>query len=279
MNSRLPSSKRNVALGIGAIVVGIIGLFASLFLTLGRVVYQEKASPQQAPREIRLTNLSENSVSVSWLTEEPVLGGVIYGVNSSLSSSFVGLDDRGEDVVSSLHHVTLKNLKPEITYYFRLISGAGYFDNQGTPYVFSTPRHSSLTPAPPYVFKGKFGQEALVYFSFDDSTPISTLTNEKGNFLLSLNNALTKDQSRYYPIQKGEKGSLMIQDSTTSQTFEAVVGEETITSEMTEGLEETGEPTSLAAKLPAPEEHILLSLKMKVIQFLERIIGILTGNP
>jgi len=272
------SSTKKTIIGLIAITAGLVGLSGSLILTLHKTVYQGKASVESTPAEIRLTNLSGNSLSISWLTQELVIGGVIYGTNPSLSPSLTGFDDREGEVRSTVHHVTLKNLKPETTYYFRLISGDSYFDNQGSPYTFSTPRHSGQTPAPPYIFKGKLGrQEVLIYFSFNDSTPISTLTDEQGNFLLSFNNALRKDKSNYYPVQKGEKGLLLIQDKETAQTFEVVIGEEVFSPETATSADGERE-VSLEANLPLPEEHLFLSIKMRLALFLRSLIERLTGN-
>ncbi|GAB4159525.1 MAG: hypothetical protein Fur003_3290 [Candidatus Dojkabacteria bacterium] len=111
--------------------------------------------------KVRITNLSPTSATVSWMTNKQDNGFVVYSKENKLSAipSFwvpkelgLGYDDRDyaeaelraylklgqeytvEDVKVTkagnfyLHHVTLKNLDPESTYYFRLSNGIFSWD-------------------------------------------------------------------------------------------------------------------------------------------------------
>ena len=142
-------SKKDLVLGLIALVMGILGLFGSFFLVLRQVDFSGQTAPGEVPRELKLTNLTQNSASISWVTNDRVSAAVEYGLRSDLESSLSAFDERGGNIVSTIHQVTLKNLKPSSAYYFRLISGSSTFDNQGKPYVFSTPQHISATPLPP----------------------------------------------------------------------------------------------------------------------------------
>lgn len=264
-------SRKDLILGLAVMVIGMTGLLASLFLVLRQATYQGLAGPEEIPRELRVTNLSENSASISWTTDKPGVASVVYGTNQEITPSLLAFDDRGGNTASTVHYITLKNLKPATAYYFRLICQGRSFDNQGTPYVFSTPQHTSFTPSVPFVIKGKQTPETMVYFSFASSTSLSTLTDENGNYLLSLNNALTKSLERSYPVQKGEKGYLLFQDGKKSLTQEVVVEDEMTLAEGT--ATETAEPSSLKSKLPIPVETWLPSILEKFIEFVRNLLG------
>lgn len=259
------SLTNHLLLGWLGIFFGLIGLIASLTLVLRSSGLRIRALPEETPQEVRLTNLTENSVTVSWLTAAPTLASVVYSSRPDLSSALTGFDERGADVRSTLHFVTLTNLQPNTAYYFRLISGGGSFDNQSKPYTFTTAPHISLTPAPPFVIKGKAGREALVYFSFNDSTSLATLADENGNYLLTLNNALTKNLQNYYPVQKREKGYLLINDGQSQTGREVVVEEEMTLLSQAEQEDLANLPPNLTGQLPKPDRtSFLLILKEKL---------------
>jgi len=261
--------------GLVVIFIGIVGLILGLGLVFYKAVYWSEASSYGAPSEVRITNLSENSATVSFVTQNQTLASVVFGTYPDLSSASVAFDDRGNNISSSIHHLTLKNLQPGTTYYFCLVSGGKTFDNQGTPYVFSTPKHTGFTPSPPFVIKGRQNPETIVYFSFPSSTSLSTLTSEDGNWLLSLNNVLTKNLERPYPVQKGEKGYLFFQDGKKSLSQEIVVEEE-MTIVQNEA-KETTEPAALKSELPAPAEVKSPSFLARVLEFLRNLFKNLFG--
>ncbi len=209
--------------GILAILVGLAGLLASLVLVVRPVIFPQAGALNQ-PQAIRLSNFSENSVTVSWVTEEPVIASVVYGDNERLAASQTAFDDRGETVSSRLHHLTLKNLAPDTNYYFQLVSGSQNFNFQNQPYSFRTPGHLATTPLPPVIFTDQLASEALVYFQFPDSTLISTVTDNNGRYLLVLNNVLVENQTSYYPASLAveQTGSFTFHDGEKSWSQGAI---------------------------------------------------------
>jgi len=184
--------------GISSIFIGLVGLLVSLVLVVKPVIFPQ-ASANNQPQAVRLSNFSENSVTVSWVTDEAVLASVSYADNNQLQSPQVAFDDRGKSIFSKLHHITLKNLKPAATYYFQLTSGKQEFNYQGQPYSASTLKHISFTPLPPNVFTDQLENEALVYFQSPDSTLISTITDVDGKYLL------VKDKEGSFTFHDGQK--------------------------------------------------------------------------
>lgn len=268
-------SKKDLVLGLVALVMGILGLFGSFFLVLRQVDFSGQSAPGEVPQQVKLTNLTQNSASISWVTNDQVSAAVEYGLRSDLESSLSTFDDRGGNITSKIHHVTLKNLKPGSAYYFHLTSGSSTFDNQGKPYVFSTPQHYSVTPLPPAIIKGRFGKEALVYFSFRNSLPVSSLTDEKGFFLLTINNALSSDQIGFHSVQKGEKGYLLFQDAKASETQEVIItGEETMFEKQADTPAQIENPKTLESELPAPMAvKPASSFVKRVINYILTILG------
>ena len=156
------------------IILGIC-LF-TLVLTLGYAVYRYFTFPYSDPLDARVTNVTSRSATVSWATEEPTQGIVIYGESDSFlpwifsrggkslayddrdvtqarkeaaqrelenyneaedSSAEINYSDIDEEVVIEeigeyyVHHVTLRDLDPEKTYYFQVGWNEGMGDALG----------------------------------------------------------------------------------------------------------------------------------------------------
>lgn len=273
--------------GMAAIFVGLTGL---LFVIRTPINYLVKASPQEPPRQVKLTNISENSVAVSWLTENPTKAFLQISESNSLSNKQVVLDDRSSQPTSKVHHLTLRYLTPGKTYYFLIGSGEETYDNNGSPYQFTAPATPQTTPLPPFVIKGKIlgpdslpAKEVLVYFSFANSTPISTLTDQNGNYLLNLNNCRKTDWSVAYPVQPKEKGYLLVYDGGSSLLKPVVIEDnQTIAnfslkkgvSAAEEKVEE--QPSSLETNLP-PAAEKKESLIARIINFFKKLFRVKNG--
>ena len=101
--------------------------------SLRQLVRAEKQVPDEIPtaqampiRDLRISNLRDTSVTLSWTTEEATTGYVYFASGSSANNrgeERVAYDSRGADTSSTTHVVVLTNIKPETTYHFEIISG------------------------------------------------------------------------------------------------------------------------------------------------------------
>jgi len=79
----------------------ILGLFLVLGAIAGGVILIKqgpslfiKASPTLTPNQLKITNVSDTSFTVSWLTEQSTSGFIKYGTDNNLS--FTAADDRDQ---------------------------------------------------------------------------------------------------------------------------------------------------------------------------------------
>jgi len=200
---RLPTIL-GLILVLGAIVGGVslIKKGPTLFL---------KASPTLTPNQLKITNLTENSFTVSWFTDQATSGFVKYGADNNLS--FTSADDRdqlsGKTGEFFTHHITVKNLKPSTNYFFKIGSGGKIFDNNGQPYQITTA--PAITGSPP-VSDVAYGtvvdqndnpvEGAIVYLSLANANPASTLTKSSGSWVIPLNLVRSADLSSWASYDK-----------------------------------------------------------------------------
>ena len=117
------------------IVLALLFLLVPILLWLFfQVIYPGiEASPAEIPESIKITDVTSNSFAVSWTTLDNTLGYVKYG-SSPGSLSSTAYDARGSSGKYHSHYVTIKDLSPTSTYYFKLVSENSEYDSGGTPY-------------------------------------------------------------------------------------------------------------------------------------------------
>lgn len=193
---------RRVPTLLGLLLLGGL-IYLGYFLIQSR---QVATSPEVTPQKVRITNISDNKFSVTWITATPQIGAVEYGkLGEALSKK--ALDER--DTTTSdkyvTHQVTLSELQPNTQYSFRILSGEklARFDNSGTPYTTSTgPVIANTPPAKSFYGTVKPGsisssEGALVYITLPGSAPVSTLVKSTGTYTISISTIRTADLKAY----------------------------------------------------------------------------------
>jgi hypothetical protein len=85
------------------------------------IIRVETAPDLTAPEisEVVALNITHNSVSISWMTDEPATGSVEYGINPLILNQASGIVSG----LSSTHNINLTNLLPGTLYSYRVKSG------------------------------------------------------------------------------------------------------------------------------------------------------------
>lgn len=139
------------------------GTFFAVFLAA--VLVGGSAFGEQ-PYNLQVVNVTENALTITWTTANPVRGGVLYGqANGSLYQT--SFDDRGCTFRGTTHFVTLEGLPSDSEISFLLHSGDTLYDVGGNPFVASTA--PTLGGVPPLPTSTAFGAVTRS----DCSTPLS----------------------------------------------------------------------------------------------------------
>ena len=178
-------------------------LFFILFIAI--IVSFKRPSSSTVRDEVRMvevTNLSPIQATIVWQSNKKDAGSVIYGEQANVLDK-VALDDR--DVIEKKnifqnHYVTIRDLKPGGTYFFKIIGNETKITNpEGKAFSFKTPFASTS--------KNNFNQffskalkanlvpesNAIVLLYIDSISPLSALTKDSGEWLIPLNSFYEKD--------------------------------------------------------------------------------------
>ena len=160
---------------------------------------------------MEITNIKPIQVTVVWQSNKKETGSIIYGEEEN-NLKEIALDDRdvAEKKNSYLnHYITIRNLGPETTYFFK-------FNSSGKTFSFKTPLLSDS--------KNNFNQffskaietnlnpsgNSLILLYIDTVSPLSALTKDSGEWLIPLNSFYEKDSRKEKILTGKEKARVEI---------------------------------------------------------------------
>ena len=190
MKSFLNKFKIPTLLGLTIILIGII---SGVYLSLRSQTLLSTAAPSAEPENITVTNIEDTSVVISWQTLSPSVGFVTFGQNNPSEQTVLDDRDSKQSKTHLVHYVTIKNLTPQTTYQFKVVSGK--FFSKTSTFITATPSEpNGFQPIIGSVLDGtNLLSEGIAFLSISDSVIQSSLIKTHGNFLIPLSNIRKSD--------------------------------------------------------------------------------------
>ena len=195
-NRRVPTI---LALLILVVVIGV-----STVLIQNGIFYIGKAAPDSQPQNFSITNITDTSFTAVFTTSGLV--DSVVNMDEANASSSIVLDDRdkktGNRALYYSHHITVPNLSPQKTYYFKLIIGNTHYENSAYK-VITGKKIIEAPPAQNPLFgkillpDGASGSDSIVIANSGQSQNISSVTDGKGEFILPTNSLRNNQNSSY----------------------------------------------------------------------------------
>jgi len=203
------------------IAIILIGIPLTIFVLKNQTVFNSRASGSQAPKNVKITNISDQSFTVAYQTDLPSTGSLSYGTDKQLGESALeDLDKENESFITkTIHNISVKNLAPSTKYYLAIISGSDTFLNNGEPFEITTGPEISSPSASEYILKGKIilpngssSSDAIVYVNTQDSQILSTMVAKNGEFSFSLSKLRTQDLTSYIDLNDNAVFNILATD-------------------------------------------------------------------
>lgn len=215
-------------LGIGVLVVALIVGVVVFTIGGGPGVFAPRATSESTPKKIKITNITDTGFTVSFFTEGKTPGFIKYGTSATEVNLQSG-DDRDQlsGTVGSynLHHVTVRGLQPNTTYYYLLgTTGRSTFDNNGAPFTVKTSQRKGSPSAAKTVYgnvvtsAGSPADGAVLYITIEGVGELSSLVKSSGSWAIPLSNARLADGSGYAQITETQSLNLFVQGTENAQT-------------------------------------------------------------
>lgn len=210
--------KKNKIPTILAIVILIVGTFAGVFYLNSKQIFRIGASASNQPKDVRISNVSDNSATISWTTDSQTTDFLSWGETESSISKIE--QETPDNQKLSTHSVALSGLKANTDYFFKINSEGVDFDNNGVAWKLTTGVALGVNPNSKIVSgsvinsSGEPVNRALVYITVNGYLA-STISSNTGNFVYQLGNIRTPDFGSYAQI---DPASTLLQVSVSAGT-------------------------------------------------------------
>lgn len=206
-----------------AILLLISVLIIGVTVFLQREDLLNKNKDLNAPFDIQVSNLTANSVTITWQTINPNLTKLSYGDGLVLYKD--GFDDRNKEVLRHTHFVTLKELEPAKKYLLRI--GDGLYSYPNNPLEFKTlgDDDGTLQSIVGTVLDGNLRpvDEAILVLDLGDAGKYSTYITTFGNFILPFSQTSPTTEAKLL-ISKGTvKSEVAIVLTSGKQTLPTLI--------------------------------------------------------
>lgn len=215
-----------------AVLLLAIGVGVTSYLVQQRIIIFQNAAPPDTPQNIRITNITDTSFTLTYTTVASVIGTVTVSEGDTTQTI---LDDRDEQSgvpkQYMVHSISIKDLKPDTAYNFKILSGITTYLNGDKPFTVTTGPKISGSPNEQNPLAGKIvlpsgdkPQEALIFATTENGQLLSTLLNPSGLYILPLNTMRTKDLSAPMHFTSQSVMQLLITDGISTSHVSVGIG-------------------------------------------------------
>ncbi|WKZ23596.1 MAG: fibronectin type III domain-containing protein [Candidatus Dojkabacteria bacterium] len=180
------------------LLFGVASLVGLLFALQRFNIFTPQASGA-VPQMVTVANLTDSSTSIVWSTgDNAVVTALHWGTTPSLGTVVTDDRDSLENTTKprKTHYVTITNLQPNTTYYYRIVSGDTTYPAEGTdPATFTTFPVIAQPAVDPKTLYGDISSQTtdaviLAYvpstLGFTSSAPLATYVTNNGTWLIAI---------------------------------------------------------------------------------------------
>ncbi len=200
-----------------ALVLLLVGLGATILLVQKSVTTNTHATPDETPLHVSITNVTNNAFTVTFTTVAKSRAAIAITYASGNPQLFYDVRDPENTQGGAYygHEITVDKLEAETSYKFTILSNAQVYKDKGADYSAKTfPAINQEAPTQP-ALKGLVAMtdatpagDTVVIVNIDGASPVSTLTNDKGEYTIQLDGLRTTPGDAYYSVADQTKTTL-----------------------------------------------------------------------
>lgn len=176
----------------------IVGMGAGIWFLREPIKSAVFAYSEEIPNQVQITNVSDTSFVVSWLTDKAAAGFIQYG--QSTNPNLVIADDRDQERGTAdkyfTHFVSVRGLKPSTRYYFRIGADKSLYDTT-TGLSLGSPPAADIAYGQILTGNGEPADGAIVYLTLAGAVPQASLVKSSGSWVIPLSTARSVDLTSF----------------------------------------------------------------------------------
>ena len=199
---------------------------------------QATLAPDLVISEVRISNVRDNTFTVSWITDQVATGEVRYGTSPG-SLTQIAYDVRGVSATDDTHYVAVLGLTPSTLYYFDVASSGTVNNNGGAHFTVTTGPVLGL-PASDTIYGLVYKQDwttlsagSLVYITLFDNNgtgssgqaaELSSLVDSSGFWFTNLGSARRANLAGYFIYSSSGDGVELTTQGGSDGTVRRTIG-------------------------------------------------------
>jgi len=194
------------------------GVITGVFLTNQQTGFISKASSNCQPKNPQITNITNNSASISFVTELSCLSSLSINNQTIENGAVVSIDQK-----SKIHYFDVGNLTAVTNYIFSfIIDGKTYEESS---YEFNTADNpngpipsSNLAWGRVFTPELKAANKVIVFLNISGSTPLSAIVTSSGNWNISLANSFNESRTGRFTTTENNTEEIIVIDQDSQAT-------------------------------------------------------------
>lgn len=213
MKNTIWNKKIPTLLGL-LIITAAIGI--TTLLVGQNTFFTGQASPTSNPIDLRITNVSDSSFTVSYSTASYILGSVNFGKDQKLGLTITDDKDNNKLIEHKIHSFTINNLSPSTKYFFSIISGQDTFLNNNIPYeIITAPKpnakgNSGFIVGKVVTTDGLNPKEGIIYTQANGAQALSSIIKPDGTYTVSLEGIRKDNLSSFFKFTSGSVIKMLV---------------------------------------------------------------------
>ena len=195
----------------GGVVVGV-------FLTNQQTGFVSKASSSCQPKNPQITNITNTSASISFVTESFCLSSLSINNQTIENKAFISIDQK-----SKIHYFDVNNLTAATNYIFSLIIDGKTYEEPS--YTFDTADNpsgpipsSNLAWGRVFTPELKAANKVIVFLNIPGSAPLSAIVTSSGNWNVSLANSFNESKTGRFITTANNTEEIIVIDQDSQAT-------------------------------------------------------------
>ncbi len=169
-----------------------------------------------APNNIKVINLTDTQATITWQTNKKVKGSISFGSEEKLDQT--EFDERDQDKAEERlsHFVTIKNLKPNKQYFFKIKNSKYNYPKDNLTLKTAATPTDNPNPLLNQSLQGgvvtsdlKPADDTLIFLETPGASVLGTYTNA-GNFIIPLKQLYSLDQTSFFNLKENTESNLVV---------------------------------------------------------------------
>jgi hypothetical protein len=198
-------------------ILGLIlligGVIAGVSLSGERTNTRSKASGDCTPINPQVTNVTNQSIDVSFTTNAQCLANIV--VDNRTVTDFRYVDTGVKESSNRTHYFSVNNLKENSEYNFTIISGGDSYNHPNYK-VTTGKRPNTSIPTSNLAWGRVFNPDlssaegSVVYLNIPGASPLSAIVTSNGNWNISLANSFNEEKNNWFPLPSNQSEDFII---------------------------------------------------------------------